>query len=406
MSAAEASVGVMDAENVERHALVTALRARGAIRSDAVERAFRTVRREVFVPGAALAEVYADRTHVVARDGDDVVSTVSAPSIHATMLERAGIVPGAEVLEIGSGGCNAALLAELVAPEGRVRSVDIDPRVTARTTDALARHGTPVDVTVEVADAWSTDCVLADHRYDVVHITVDTWTLPPWLLGALRPGARVVAPMRLCGIGAGFAFTREGDRLVGRDAFPGGFVAARGAGAVDVHRQDARAGDVVFTDIDGIDDAWVGEALARPAAPIRTGVELAPMSPFLRFFLWLLCGAEPAASIFSASRGQDPSFPGSSWMRTPVWLSDDGFATVDGARRATGPEVVVRGFGAGGADLAERLALRVRAWQGRSGEPVLEAIPAESAARVPLVDPAHTRVLRRGAWEFRLRWED
>lgn len=36
------------------------------------------------------------------------------------------------VLEIGSGGCNAALLAEMAGPAGRVVSMDIDPEVTDR----------------------------------------------------------------------------------------------------------------------------------------------------------------------------------------------------------------------------------------------------------------------------------
>jgi protein-L-isoaspartate(D-aspartate) O-methyltransferase len=42
------------------------------------------------------------------------------------------------VLEIGSGGYNAALIAELVGPDGEVTTVDIDPFVVDRAQRYLA----------------------------------------------------------------------------------------------------------------------------------------------------------------------------------------------------------------------------------------------------------------------------
>jgi protein-L-isoaspartate(D-aspartate) O-methyltransferase len=45
------------------------------------------------------------------------------------MIEQSELGPGMSVLEIGSGGCNAALLAEVVGPAGHVVSVDVDPEV-------------------------------------------------------------------------------------------------------------------------------------------------------------------------------------------------------------------------------------------------------------------------------------
>jgi protein-L-isoaspartate(D-aspartate) O-methyltransferase len=44
------------------------------------------------------------------------------------MLEQAGIEPGMRVLEVGSGGYNAALIAELVGDAGTVISVDVGHR--------------------------------------------------------------------------------------------------------------------------------------------------------------------------------------------------------------------------------------------------------------------------------------
>jgi protein-L-isoaspartate(D-aspartate) O-methyltransferase len=45
------------------------------------------------------------------------------------------------VLEIGSSGYNATLIAELVGPNGEVTTVDIDPEVVTRTRDCLAAAG-------------------------------------------------------------------------------------------------------------------------------------------------------------------------------------------------------------------------------------------------------------------------
>ena len=55
-------------------------------------------------------------------------SSASQPSMMAIMLEQLDLRPGHRVLEIGAGtGYNAALLARIVGPAGRVVAVDIDP---------------------------------------------------------------------------------------------------------------------------------------------------------------------------------------------------------------------------------------------------------------------------------------
>jgi protein-L-isoaspartate(D-aspartate) O-methyltransferase len=134
--------------------MIAELRAMGTIHSDQVAEAFRVVPRHLFAPGASLDAVYAAATAVVTkRDERDVaISSVSAPSVQAFMLEQAGVRPGMNVLEIGSGGYNAALLAELVGSEGTVTTVDIDPEVTDRASSLLAAAGYP-QVKVVLADA-------------------------------------------------------------------------------------------------------------------------------------------------------------------------------------------------------------------------------------------------------------
>jgi protein-L-isoaspartate(D-aspartate) O-methyltransferase len=68
-------------------------------------------------------------------------SPVSAPSMIAGMLAQLDVRPGQSVLEIGSGGYQAALLRELVGPEGAVTTLDIDPDVVGRARASLDRAG-------------------------------------------------------------------------------------------------------------------------------------------------------------------------------------------------------------------------------------------------------------------------
>lgn len=126
-----------------RNALADKLLSDGMITSPVVERAFRTVPRHLFVVEGTPLEVAYNAADSVAikRDQDGVIiSSTSAPFIQARMIEQAGLGPDMSVLEIGSGGYNAALLAEVVGPGGRVVSVDIDQRGDRPGPRAAGRH--------------------------------------------------------------------------------------------------------------------------------------------------------------------------------------------------------------------------------------------------------------------------
>ncbi|MDR2999088.1 MAG: hypothetical protein LBU78_13320 [Microbacterium sp.] len=392
----------MDAELTARRELIDQLTEQGSIRSDRVRGAFERVRRSAFIPDTPLDQVYADRTHTVAEDDGIKVSTVSAPSMQATMLEVAAPQPGEDVLEIGSGGTNAALLAEMVAPGGSVWTVDIDERVIDRARASLAEHPTPVPVRVDQVDAWATGTAITEASFDLVEFTVDTWTFPEWLLGVLRPGSRVAAPMSVCNVGCGWALEHHDGRLISRTPFPGGFVGARGAGAEGDEPEEVQSGDVILAPDRAVEAGWLASVLSRENEPTGIVTHRVLGSMYLPLFLRILCGAERAASIRSASQSKTDDFPGASWMRTPVWLAHDGLAVIDHRLAGDGVDVFVRSFGSDGPELAERMAERVRTWQEGIGGPLFEAIPI-SEAREPA--PDGVRVLRRGAWEFRLSWE-
>ena len=180
-----------------RAELASALRDRGAIRTDSVARAFRTVPRHIFAPEVPAATAYADDSVITKRDAHGMaMSSVSAPWLQAMMLEQAGIRPGMRCLEIGSGGYNAALMAELAGESGQVTTVDIDPEITGRAARCLAAAGYG-QVRVVLADAENG---VPDHApYDRIIVTAGAWDIPPAWSGQLSPGGRLVVPLRMPG---------------------------------------------------------------------------------------------------------------------------------------------------------------------------------------------------------------
>jgi protein-L-isoaspartate(D-aspartate) O-methyltransferase len=194
-----------------RDALTDRLRADGMITSQVVETAFRTVPRHEFVPAGTPLEVAYNADDSVATKRDEhgvIISSISAPFIQARMIEQSELRRGMSVLEIGSGGYNSALLAEVVGPDGRVVSVDIDPEVTDRASALLDATGYGSRVTVVLADAEHG--VPESGPFDRIIVTVGAWDIPPAWLDQLAGDGVIVVPLRMNGITRSIALRREG----------------------------------------------------------------------------------------------------------------------------------------------------------------------------------------------------
>src|SRR4051812_12966537 len=203
-----------------RTALADRLIAEGAVTTPELDQAFRVVPRHRFAPGLPLELAYANQVVFVKRDRSGVpTSSVSAPDIQAIMLEQAAIEPGMRLLEIGSGGYNAALMAELAGPGGEVTTVDIDADVAARARACLD-DADYREVRVLTADAESG--VPAHAPYDRIVVTVEAWDLPPAWMRQLTPHGRLVVPLRLRGLTRSVAFDRAGATGTGAGAGAGG----------------------------------------------------------------------------------------------------------------------------------------------------------------------------------------
>ncbi|MFJ2296177.1 methyltransferase, FxLD system [Streptomyces sp. NPDC087894] len=221
-----------------RNKVVDELRAGGDISSSEIEAVMRKVPRHAFIPDTPLDKAYDTYAAVITKTDEHGVqlSSVSAPQIQAMMLEQAQVRPGMRVLEIGSGGLNAAYLAELVGEHGEVVTVDIDPVVTERAHRLLNEHGYE-RVRVLTADAAEPIPELGE--VDVVMVTAGAWDIAPAWTAQLKQGGRLVVPLRMRGLTRSVSFTQipgeHGPYLVSVSALICGFVPMQGSTA---HREE------------------------------------------------------------------------------------------------------------------------------------------------------------------------
>ncbi|MGH8907036.1 MAG: methyltransferase domain-containing protein [Egibacteraceae bacterium] len=191
--------------------LTAELSAKGALRSPEWRTMFERTYRHPFVPRLYrrvgpdrqlldgtrpeqreewLAAVYRDDALVTQLDGDGqgVMSSSTAPTLMAIMLEALDVADGHRVLEIGTGtGYNAALLCARLGSE-LVTTIDIDAGLVDEARRRLAGCGCAP--TVAVADG--ADGYPARAPYDRIIATCSVTHIPPAWLEQTRPGGVIV----------------------------------------------------------------------------------------------------------------------------------------------------------------------------------------------------------------------
>lgn len=214
--------------------MVAALTRQGdVVRGSPIDGAFRTVLRHWFLPGAPLEEVYSDVAVVTHRGPDGVpISSSSQPAIMASMLHQLDVQPGQRVLEIGTGtGYNAALLGQLVGPQGRVTTVDLDRQICSAAERHLEVAGA-ANVSVVTGDGWTAAGGLG--MFDRIEATVGVSDLPTTWVDQLEPDGILVAPLWLrAGLQVSAAFKKVDGGLQSMSAEPCGFMRLQGLGAGD-----------------------------------------------------------------------------------------------------------------------------------------------------------------------------
>ncbi|TVT61992.1 methyltransferase, FxLD system [Amycolatopsis rhizosphaerae] len=410
----------MDVEAL-RAAMIEELWRLNAVRSDRVAAVFARVDRHVFAPGVPLPEVYAATTAVRTKwdERGAPISSISAPQVQAFMLEQANVAPGMRVLEIGSGGVNAAMLAELVGESGAVTTMDIDPEITDRARKLLDAAGYS-RVRVECGDAERG--LPEAGLFDVIIVTVGCWDIPPAWTRQLVDGGRLVVPLRMRGITRSLALERVGDHLVSRSAEVCGFVKIQGEGA---HRERMLLlyGDQIALRFDDdthpSDPLELDGVLARERVDAWSGVTVGGMESFDSLPLWLAT-VLPGSCLLAVDSDYQPAAAGGPVMADEggrwfpsAYVVGDSFAYLASRRVRPGVfEMGAHAFGPHARPTAEALVEQIRFWDRhyRHGpDPVISIwphdtadhllreipVPGDSAtasSAVTVIDKRHTRV--------------
>lgn len=105
--------------------LIDFLKEQGTLKSQNIIKAFEIVDRQDFVPAEMKKAAYFDEPLPIGFG-----QTISQPGTVAFMLERLGAQKGDMVFDVGSGsGWQAALLAHIVGPKGKIYTAEIIPEL-------------------------------------------------------------------------------------------------------------------------------------------------------------------------------------------------------------------------------------------------------------------------------------
>ncbi|MEU3228024.1 methyltransferase, FxLD system [Streptomyces sp. NPDC006976] len=259
-----------------RHRMADAVIAGGWAPSAVVQKALRTVPRHRFAPETDLKTAYDDDLAVVTRRDENgrATSSVSAAWLQADMAEQLQLKAGATVLEVGSGGYNAELLAHVLGERGRVVTVDVDRYVVQRTQRLCAEAGSG-RVTAVLGDGGlgAPDHVPAG-GFDGILITHNASDIAPAWREHLAEGARLVVPLEMGGYTRSLTLVRRGDVLHCEHWTYCGFVRDRGAAARTAPAVRLADGDVTVRWEDGMpgDTAGLDGALRQPRHERSTGL--------------------------------------------------------------------------------------------------------------------------------------
>ncbi|MBC2864456.1 methyltransferase, FxLD system [Streptomyces mexicanus] len=390
-----------------RNKVVDELCADGTISSPEIEAAMRKVPRHQFTPDAPLDKAYDTYAAVITKTDEYGVqlSSVSAPQIQAMMLEQAKVRPGMRVLEIGSGGLNAAYLAELVGVDGQVVTVDIDPAVTDRASRLLEEHGYH---RVRVVTADAAEPIPGLGEVDVVMVTAGAWDIAPAWIAQLKQGGRLVVPLRMRGLTRSVAFTQvtgeHGTYLESESARICGFVPMQGSTA---HREELLlvngTPEIGLKFDDGLpaDPHRLDNAVTTPRHELWTGVTVG-VQELIDTLQMAMAISLPGFCTMAVDEDLDTGLVAPVNKRFALAaVEDDSFAYLVTRRTEDNKHVEygVHALGPHAKQLADKIADVLRDWKAnrRGGpSPVIRVYPAGTPdEQIPadrVIDKVHSRI--------------
>jgi protein-L-isoaspartate(D-aspartate) O-methyltransferase len=406
----------MNSADIQKYqqALVEQLKRANILKTPLVEDAFLKVPRHLFLPDEPLDKVYSDIAIVRKRGAEGQwTSSSSQPAIMAIMLEQLDLQPGQRVLEIGTGtGFNAALIASIVGPSGKVLTIDIQPDLVEHARKCLDIAGYDWVQTVVGDGGYGYP---DGAPYDRIILTVASDVITSAWREQLASNGILVLPFGIVGPQISVAFEKRGEELISVAINPCGFMPLQGAFAIaqpvrSQLGQDPRlflisepgkelpvGAETIFT--------W----LSQESQDLATGVTVTRYELEWGLFSWVglqdshgnhqtQLKATLVAKEDLADQNIIPSLAGNAgeWkaMYSAVLIERDGMAALMRPPGQIAPlidmfnpednvpfELYVRNFGPG-TNAAERMLQYVRIWD-QAGKPTslrwkIRAIPAET----------------------------
>jgi len=345
------------------------------------------------------------------------------------MLEQLALQPGQRVLEIGTGtGFNAALIASVVGPSGKVVTVDIQPDLMEQARECLNLAGYDWVQTVAGDGGYGYP---EGAPFDRIILTVASDVITPaWREQLVQDGILVLPFAVVEGHQKSVAFQKRGEELVSVDIQPCGFMPLQGVFALVQPLRTPLGPDPRLCLFSNSKKGLPVEAdalaawLSQERKDWATGVTVTFGELVNDFFPWVdlhesqverqtTIGASLAAMGDLADQNLIPSLYGfgGEWkaMYSPVMIEPKGMAALMRPPDQIAPlmdmnrfndnmpfELYVRNFGAG-TKAAERLLEYVQRWDqaGRltSFKWHIRAIPAETEYQ-----PAEGQFLVNKAW--------
>lgn len=174
--------------------------------------ALASVPREAFVPASLRGVAYVDEDIPLGRG-----RFLMEPMILGRLLELAAVRPSDVALVVGAGvGYSAAVLARVAS---RVVALEADRELAQQTAPALRTLGA---ATVAVVEGALADGAPQLAPFDVVLFDGAVDHVPPAILEQLAEGGRLVAVIKVGGIGRATLMTRQAGVVASRIAFDAG----------------------------------------------------------------------------------------------------------------------------------------------------------------------------------------
>ncbi|MEU0693059.1 methyltransferase, FxLD system [Streptomyces niveus] len=336
--------------------------------SPRVQAALREVPRHRFVPEVPLETAYHDDLAVetVWEAPDTPVSSVSAAWVQAHMIEQLRLEPGMTVLEVGSGGYNAELLAHVLGPRGRVVTVDIDPNVVHRTR-RLCEEAGGGRVTPVLADGGLGALAhVPAAGFDGIMITHNASDIAPAWRRVLAEEARIIVPLEMGGYARALTLVRRGNVLHAEQWTYCGFVRDRGAASRTAPAVLLADGDVTVRWEDEVpgNTAGLEEALRGPRHELTTGLIVPGEFNFETLQVYAATTL-PGFCRLAAADGSELV----AQQDAPAMVADGSLAYLTHSRIKDAPmpadrrfEFHIHAYGPSAVRLSERFAACVRDW--------------------------------------------